>query len=104
MIDKIIITTFDNYNIEIKYNIIKNINYLYLLIEDKININENIKLQYKFCTLFNLKLIFKYFNNINNYNIDNININIKKELFLCANYLDIPDYLNFISINILITL
>lgn len=104
MIDKIIITSFDNYNIEINYNIIKNINYLYLLIEDKNIINEKIKLQYKFCTLFNLKLIFKYFNNIKKYNIDNLNFNIKRELFLCANFLDIPDYLNFISNNILITL
>jgi hypothetical protein len=104
MIDKIIIKSFDNYNIEINYNIIRNINYLYLLIEDKNIINEEIKLEYKYCTLFNLKLIFKYFNNIKNYNIDNLNFNNKKELFLCANFLDIPEYLNFISNNILISL
>jgi hypothetical protein len=103
----ITIISFDNYNIDIDYDTIKNINYLYLLIENKQDIYENkqdiyekINLSYKYCTLFNLKLILNFFNN-KNYNIDNLNIQKKKELFLCANYLDIPDYLKFISNNII---
>jgi hypothetical protein len=101
MINKIIITSFDNYDIEINFNIIKKINYLYLLIEDKIYIDEKIKIQYKYCTLFNLNLILKYFNDIENYNIDNLNIDNKKKIFLCANYLDIPDYLDNICNDII---
>ena len=100
MINNITIISFDNYNIEIDYDIIKKINFLYLLIEDKKNIFEKIKIHYKYCTLFNLNLILNFFNNYK-YNIDDLNINKKKELFLCANFLDVPDYLNYISNNII---